>query len=54
MAMLSAPQSTLTVEDDRPSPEGFANGLCNGRPIMPLTRCGTAFVKNAPPKKKET
>src|ERR1700744_1616136 len=47
---LAKPQTTLTVEDDRPSPRGFANGLWNGRPLAPATRCGMELSRNAPPK----
>ena len=45
------PHSTLTVEEDSPSPGGLANGLWKGRPITPLTKCGTALARKAPPKK---
>ena len=48
---LSDPHKTLTVDDDSPSPGGLANGLWNGLPEMPLTRCGIALARNAPPKK---
>ena len=34
--MLKKPQSTLTVDEESPCPRGLANGLWNGRPIMPL------------------
>src|ERR1700761_5024603 len=47
---LAKPQTRLTVEDDRPSPRGFANGLWNGRPMAPATMCGMALSRNAPPK----
>jgi hypothetical protein len=49
--MLKNPQSTLTVDEESPCPRGLANGLWNGRPIMPLTACGTALARNAPPRK---
>jgi hypothetical protein len=44
-------QSMLTVEVDRPSPGGFANGDWNGSPIRPATTWGIALVRKAPPKK---
>ena len=31
-------------------PGGDANGLWNGLPEMPLTRCGIVFARKAPPK----
>ena len=45
------PQITFTVEDERPFPGGLAKGLWKGRPITPLTKCGTALARKAPPKK---
>jgi hypothetical protein len=51
MMALRKPHSTFTVEDESPWPGGLANGLWKGRPITPLTKCGMAFVKKAPPKK---
>ena len=35
---LSIPQSTFTVDNDRPSPGGDANGDWNGLPETPVTR----------------
>jgi hypothetical protein len=29
----------------------WAKGLWNGCPETPFTKCGTAFARNAPPKK---
>jgi len=51
---LKKPQRTLTSADDNPSPGGDAKGLWKGRPETPFTKCGTAFVRNAPPKKYAT
>jgi len=48
---LNRPQSTLTVEEDKPSPGGDANGLWNGCPEIPLPRWGRVFARKAPPKK---
>ena len=53
MVKLNAPQRTFTIAQDKPSPGGDANGLWNGCPIIPLTKCGMALAKNAPPKKYE-
>jgi hypothetical protein len=33
---LNQPHNTFVVDDDKPLPGGFANGLWNGRPIIPL------------------
>jgi hypothetical protein len=44
----------LTVEEESPCPGGFAKGLWKDRPIMPLTKCGTAFAIKMPLKKYET
>ncbi|RXH55835.1 hypothetical protein GRAN_2692 [Granulicella sibirica] len=54
MTALNNPHRALMVEDESPSPGGFANGLWNGCPMVPLTKCGTAFAKKIPPKKYET
>jgi len=51
MTRLKKPQSTLTVDDESPCPGGLANGLWNDLPIIPLTKWGIAFARNAPPKK---
>jgi hypothetical protein len=51
MARFSRPHNTFTVEDDRPSPGGDANGLWNGCPEIPFPRCGSVFARKAPPKK---
>ncbi len=48
------PHSTFTVDEDRPSPGGVANGVWNGRPSAPASRCGTAFIRNTPPKNQAT
>jgi hypothetical protein len=37
-AALKNPQRTLTVEEERPSPGGFAKGLWKGRPMTPETK----------------
>ena len=50
MTKLNIPHSTLTVEDDKPMPDGDANGLWNGFPETPFIKCGIALVRNAPPK----
>jgi hypothetical protein len=50
-ATMSWHRTTFTVEEESPSPGGEANGLWNGCPVIPATKCGTAFVRNAPPKK---
>jgi hypothetical protein len=36
------------------APRRFCKGLWKDRPMMPLTKCGTAFTAKAPPKKYET
>jgi hypothetical protein len=41
----------LIVDDDKPCPGGDANGLWNGLPEMPFTKCGIVFARKAPPKK---
>ena len=48
---LSVPQSTLTIGEDYPLPGGESNGVGNLRPDTPLTKCGTALTRKAPPKK---
>jgi hypothetical protein len=50
---LKKPHSTFTVDEEKPWPGGFAKGLWKGRPIIPLTRCGTALARKTPPKKYE-
>ena len=50
MARLKKPHSTLTVDEESPCPGGLANGVWNGLPITPLTKCGTALTRKAPPK----
>ena len=45
------PQRTFDVDDDSPTPGGEANGLWNGFPETPFTKCGIAFARNAPAKK---
>jgi hypothetical protein len=42
----------LTIAEDNPSPDGDANGLWNGLPEIPFTRCGIVLARKAPPKKK--
>ena len=51
---LKKPQTMLTVDDDRPSPGGVANGLWNARPMEPATTWGMAFNRKAPPKNQAT
>jgi hypothetical protein len=48
---LNAPHDTFTIAEDSPFPGGEANGEGNFLPHTPLTKCGTAFTKNIPPKK---
>jgi hypothetical protein len=48
---LKAPHSTFTIAEDSPWPGGEANGLWNGCPIIPFTKCGIALARKAPPKK---
>ena len=36
--------------EDSPLPGGLANGVGKAFPEIPLTKCGTTFVKNAPAK----
>jgi hypothetical protein len=48
---LKDPHNTLTVADDKPLPGGVANGLWNGLPDMPFTKCGIALAKKTPPTK---
>ncbi len=48
---LKKPHSTLTVGGDKPLPGGFAKGVWKARPDTPLTTCGSALARNAPPKK---
>jgi hypothetical protein len=50
-AALQNPQTTLTVAEESPWPGGFAKGVWKGRPIVPATKCGTAFAAKTPPKK---
>ena len=47
----SVPQSTFTIGEDNPLPGGEAKGVGNERPETPLTKCGIAFTRKAPPKK---
>ena len=42
---------TLTIEDDKPTPGGDANGLWNECPEIPFPRWGNVFARKAPPKK---
>jgi ribosomal protein L44E len=49
--ILSSPQTTLVVGEDKPLPGGLAKGVGNLSPEMPCTKCGNAFAKNAPDKK---
>ncbi len=51
MTRLKKPQTMLMREEDRPSPRGLANGLWKARPIVPLTKCGTALASTRPPAK---
>ena len=51
MTRLKKPHRTLTVEEESPSPDRLANGDWKGRPLMPLTKCGTALARKVPPKK---
>jgi hypothetical protein len=41
----------LTGGDDRPRKGGEANGVGKGRRAIPVRKWGTAFARNAPPKK---
>lgn len=45
------PQSTFSVEEDRPWPRGLANGVWKDWPIKPLRQWGSALASNTPPKK---
>jgi hypothetical protein len=54
MARFKRPHRTLTVEEDRPSPGGDANGLWKACPEIPFPRCGSVFARKAPPKKYAT
>lgn len=47
---IESSHSTLTIEDDKPSPGGDANGLWKGCPETPLTKWGIALTRKAPPK----
>jgi hypothetical protein len=51
---LKKPHKTFTVDEERPSPGGFAKGVWKGRPSMPLTRCGMTLARKIPPKKYDT
>ena len=53
-ARLKSSQAVFSTDDDSPSPGGDANGLWNGPPETPATRCGMVFARNAPPKKYAT
>ena len=48
MSIFNNPHSTFTVGDDNPFPAGCANGVGNGLPEIPLTKCGITFVRNSP------
>lgn len=50
MTPLKNPQTTLAVDDERPIPGGFENGLWNARPETPLTKCGMPLVRKTPAK----
>jgi hypothetical protein len=54
MTRLKKPHNAFTVDEENPWPGGFAKGLWKGRPIIPLTRCGTELARKIPPKKYET
>jgi hypothetical protein len=47
-------QRTFTIAEDKPTPGGDAKGLWKGCPDTPLTKWGTLFARNAPPKKYAT
>jgi len=54
MTALENPQTTLTVAEESPRPDGFAKGLWKAHPMTPLTKCGTAFTAKTPAKKYDT
>ena len=51
---LDSAHKTLVKGDESPLPGGSENGVGNAFPEIPLTKCGTIFVKNAPAKKPAT
>jgi hypothetical protein len=53
-ARLTSAQATFTAGDESPLNGGDANGLCSGWPETPAVKWGSAFAKNAPPKKHAT
>jgi hypothetical protein len=47
---LNNPHKTLVRGDESPCPGGLENGVGKAFPEIPLTKWGTAFVKNTPAK----
>jgi len=47
---LNNAHKTLVKGDESPWPGGLENGDGKAFPEIPLTKCGTAFVKNTPAK----
>ena len=50
--MLLNPQKVFTSADDNPIPLGFAKGVGNFLPEIPLTKCGMLFTKKEVAKNK--
>ncbi len=47
---LNKAHKTFVKGDESPWPGGLANGVGKAFPETPFTKCGIAFVKNAPAK----
>ena len=47
---LNSAHKTLVNGDESPLPGGSENGVGKAFPEIPLTKCGTTFVKNPPAK----
>lgn len=51
MSIFNNAHNTFMMGEESPLPGGAANGVGNGLPEIPFTKCGTALARNIPAKK---